>query len=107
MAPIAPFGFAGILVPCNGDSGPNSTGFTLLMPQVSAGNVGHLEVDLVISILFVPKVDYFHTEAVKYQAEEWFLAGLLRLWVPAGPDCSAPSPAFYSYSFLSTSSSLF
>lgn len=107
MAPIAPFGSAGILVPCNGDSGPNSTGFTLLMPQVSVGNIGHLAVDLVISIQCIPKVDYFYTEVVEYQAERWFLAGLLRLWVPAGPGCSASSPAFHSYSFLSTSPSLF
>uniref|UniRef100_A0A8C9EQS8 Proteasome assembly chaperone 2 n=1 Tax=Pavo cristatus TaxID=9049 RepID=A0A8C9EQS8_PAVCR len=62
MAPIAPFGFAGILVPCNGDSSPNSTGFTLLKPQVSVGNIGHLAVDLVISILCVPKEDHFYTE---------------------------------------------
>ena len=69
MAPIAPFGSAGILVPCNGDSGPNSTGFTLLMPQVSVGNSGHLAVDVVISIQCIPKVDYFYTEVVEYQAE--------------------------------------
>lgn len=68
MAPIAPFAFAGILVPCNGDSNPNSTGFTLLMPQESVGNIGHLAVDLGISILHMPKVDYFYT--VEYQAEE-------------------------------------
>uniref|UniRef100_A0A803YPS9 Uncharacterized protein n=1 Tax=Meleagris gallopavo TaxID=9103 RepID=A0A803YPS9_MELGA len=53
MAPIVPFGFAGILVPCNGDSSPNSTGFTLFMPQVSVENIGHLAVDLVISILSI------------------------------------------------------
>lgn len=67
MAPVVPFGFAGILVPCNGDSSPNSTGFTLFMPQVSVENIGHLAVDLVISILSMPKVDYFYI--VEYQAE--------------------------------------
>ncbi|XP_023375233.1 proteasome assembly chaperone 2 isoform X2 [Otolemur garnettii] len=52
-----------MFVPC-GDSVPDLTGFTLLMPAVSVGNVGQLAIDLIISTLNMPKIGYFYTDCL-------------------------------------------
>ncbi|TRY58175.1 hypothetical protein DNTS_017299 [Danionella cerebrum] len=48
----------------SGDSVPCFTGFTLIMPAVSVGNVGQLAVDLLVSTLNMPRVGYFHTDCL-------------------------------------------
>ncbi|XP_001365541.1 proteasome assembly chaperone 2 [Monodelphis domestica] len=52
-----------MFVPC-GTSEPDFTGFTLLMPAVSVGNVGQLAIDLIISTLNMCKVGYFYTDCL-------------------------------------------
>ncbi|XP_055983576.1 proteasome assembly chaperone 2 [Sorex fumeus] len=52
-----------MFVPC-GDSAPDLSGFTLLMPAVSVGNVGQLAIDLIISTLDMCKIGYFYTDCL-------------------------------------------
>ncbi|XP_016405552.1 proteasome assembly chaperone 2-like [Sinocyclocheilus rhinocerous] len=52
----------------SGDGVPSFKGFTLIMPAVSAGNVGQLAVDLLISTLNMPRVGYFHTDCLTAMA---------------------------------------
>ncbi|KAF7471761.1 Hypothetical predicted protein [Marmota monax] len=52
-----------MFVPC-GDWVPDLTGFTLLMPAVSVGNVGQLAIDLIISTLNMHKIGYFYTDCL-------------------------------------------
>ncbi|XP_077886601.1 proteasome assembly chaperone 2 isoform X1 [Ictidomys tridecemlineatus] len=52
-----------MFVPC-GDWVPDLTGFTLLMPAVSVGNVGQLAIDLIISTLNMRKIGYFYTDCL-------------------------------------------
>ncbi|XP_003406439.1 proteasome assembly chaperone 2 [Loxodonta africana] len=52
-----------MFVPCV-DPAPELTGFTLLMPAVSVGNVGQLAIDLIISTLNMFKVGYFYTDCL-------------------------------------------
>uniref|UniRef100_A0A2K6G301 Proteasome assembly chaperone 2 n=1 Tax=Propithecus coquereli TaxID=379532 RepID=A0A2K6G301_PROCO len=52
-----------MFVPC-GESVPDLTGFTLLMPAVSVGNVGQLAIDLIISTLNMSKIGYFYTDCL-------------------------------------------
>ncbi|XP_048219447.1 proteasome assembly chaperone 2 [Perognathus longimembris pacificus] len=52
-----------MFVPC-GESVPDFTGFTLLMPAVSVGNVGQLAMDLIISTLNMSKIGYFYTDCL-------------------------------------------
>ncbi|XP_021573493.1 proteasome assembly chaperone 2-like [Carlito syrichta] len=46
------------------ESVPNLTGFTLLMPAVSVGNVGQLAIDLIISMLNMSKIGYLYTDCL-------------------------------------------
>jgi len=50
-----------MFVPC-GESVPDLTGYTFLMPAVSVGNVGQLAMDLIISTLNMCKIGYFYTD---------------------------------------------
>ncbi|XP_023580584.1 proteasome assembly chaperone 2 [Trichechus manatus latirostris] len=52
-----------MFVPCV-EPAPELTGFTLLMPAVSVGNVGQLAIDLIISTLNMFKVGYFYTDCL-------------------------------------------
>ncbi|XP_007196286.2 proteasome assembly chaperone 2 [Balaenoptera acutorostrata] len=52
-----------MFVPC-GDSVPDLSGCTLLMPAVSVGNVGQLAIDLIISTLNMCKIGYFYTDCL-------------------------------------------
>ncbi|XP_007517240.1 proteasome assembly chaperone 2 [Erinaceus europaeus] len=52
-----------MFVPC-GESGPDLSGYTLLMPAVSVGNVGQLAIDLIISTLNMSKIGYFYTDCL-------------------------------------------
>ncbi|XP_075824529.1 proteasome assembly chaperone 2 [Microtus pennsylvanicus] len=52
-----------MFVPC-GESVPDLTNFTLLMPAVSVGNVGQLAIDLIISTLNMSKIGYFYTDCL-------------------------------------------
>ncbi|EDL09632.1 tumor necrosis factor superfamily, member 5-induced protein 1, isoform CRA_a [Mus musculus] len=52
-----------MFVPC-GESVPDLTNFTLLMPAVSVGNVGQLAIDLIISTLNMCKIGYFYTDCL-------------------------------------------
>ncbi|NXN08765.1 PSMG2 protein, partial [Indicator maculatus] len=56
-----------MFVPCDragGSAGSDFTGFTLLKPAVSVGNVGQLAIDLVISTLDMTKIGYFYTDCL-------------------------------------------
>ncbi|KFV62486.1 Proteasome assembly chaperone 2 [Dryobates pubescens] len=56
-----------MFVPCDrggGSASTDFTGFTLLMPAVSVGNVGQLAIDLVISTLDMTKIGYFYTDCL-------------------------------------------
>ncbi|XP_013368924.1 PREDICTED: proteasome assembly chaperone 2 isoform X2 [Chinchilla lanigera] len=52
-----------MFVPC-GESGPDLSGCTLLLPAVSVGNVGQLAIDLIISTLNMSKIGYFYTDCL-------------------------------------------
>lgn len=52
-----------MFIPC-GESIPDLTNFTLLMPAVSVGNVGQLAIDLIISTLDMSKIGYFYTDCL-------------------------------------------
>ncbi|XP_040850781.1 proteasome assembly chaperone 2 isoform X1 [Ochotona curzoniae] len=52
-----------MFVPC-GDADTDLSGFTLLMPAVSVGNVGQLATDLIISTLNMCKIGYFYTDCL-------------------------------------------
>nr|XP_008259228.3 proteasome assembly chaperone 2 [Oryctolagus cuniculus] len=52
-----------MFIPC-GETFPDLSGFTLLMPAVSVGNVGQLAIDLIISTLDMCKIGYFYTDCL-------------------------------------------
>ncbi|XP_037364774.1 proteasome assembly chaperone 2 [Talpa occidentalis] len=52
-----------MFVPCE-ESVPDLSGFTLLMPAVSVGNVGQLAIDLIVSTLNMHKIGYFYTDCL-------------------------------------------
>ncbi|XP_013002116.1 proteasome assembly chaperone 2 isoform X3 [Cavia porcellus] len=52
-----------MFVPC-GESDPDFSGCTLVLPAVSVGNVGQLAIDLIISTLNMSKIGYFYTDCL-------------------------------------------